>query len=133
MKLWKPIWRFLPLALLTFGLTGWFGVDSVTALDSEGPLAQWILDTMLLSLFVLAFVVIVVFVIFFIIVAKFRRKPGDDEIPKQVEGNTTLEIIWTVIPILLLVILAVPTISGTFMLADQSPDPVAGEDTVKIK
>ena len=49
----------------------------------------------------------------------FRRK--DDKIPKQVEGSHKLEIIWTVIPILLLIILAVPTVAATFKLADVSP------------
>lgn len=133
MKLWKTTWRFLPLSLLVFLLTGCFGEENLTALDPKGPQAQWIFDSMLLSLYVMAFVTIVVFTIFFIILAKYRRKPGDDVLPKQVEGNTTLEITWTVIPIILLMILAVPTIIGTFYMADQSPDPVAGEDTVKVK
>ena len=63
-------------------------------------------------------VIIVVVVIFLYVIFKFRRK--DDKIPKQVEGSHKLEIIWTVIPILLLVVLAVPTVSATFNLADTS-------------
>ena len=51
-----------------------------------------------------------------IVIFKFRRK--DDIIPKQVEGSHKLEIIWTIIPILLLIILAVPTVAATFDLAD---------------
>lgn len=133
MKFWRNMWKLLPLSLLTFLLTGCFGAENLTALDPKGPQAQWIFDNMLLSLYVMAFVTIVVFVLFFIVLARFRQKPDDDELPEQVEGNMTLEIVWTVIPILLLVILAVPTITGTFMLADQSPDPVAGDDTVQIK
>ena len=43
---------------------------------------------------------------------------GDETIPKQVEGNHKLEIIWTVIPIILLIVLAVPTVITTFDLAD---------------
>ena len=42
------------------------------------------------------------------------------DIPKQVEGSHKLEVIWTIIPILLLVILAVPTVATTFNLADTS-------------
>jgi cytochrome c oxidase subunit 2 len=38
--------------------------------------------------------------------------------PEQVHGNTVLEIIWTVIPIILLGILAVPTVKYTFQLAE---------------
>ncbi|GAF63937.1 cytochrome caa3 subunit II [Bacillus sp. TS-2] len=132
MKRWKTAWRFLPFSLLLLLLAG-CGEENLTALDPKGPQAEWLLDNMLLSIYVMAFVTIVVFAIFFIILAKFRRKPGDDEIPKQVHGNTALEITWTVIPILLLVILAVPTITGTFMMADTEPDPEVGEDTVVIK
>ena len=36
----------------------------------------------------------------------------------KLKGSHKLEIIWTVIPILLLVILAVPTVASTFDLAD---------------
>ncbi|KMK77083.1 cytochrome c oxidase subunit II [Alkalihalobacillus pseudalcaliphilus] len=131
MKRWKTAWRFLPFSLLLLVLAG-CGEENLTALDPKGPQAEWLLENMLLSLYIMAFVTVVVFAIFFIILAKFRRKEGDDEIPKQVHGNTALEITWTVIPIILLVILAVPTISGTFMMADMEPDPVAGEDTVVI-
>ncbi|WP_100373333.1 cytochrome c oxidase subunit II [Bacillus sp. FJAT-45037] len=132
MKLWKTASRFLPLSFLALFLTGCLGEENLTALDPKGPQSQWIYDNMILSLIVMALVSIVVFAIFFIILAKYRRKPGDDEIPKQVHGSTALEITWTVIPILLLVILAVPTITGTFMFADKEPDPEIGDDTVYI-
>lgn len=133
MNLWKASWRFLSLSLLVFFLSGCLGETNLTALDPKGPQSEWLFDNMLLSLYVMALVTIVVFAIYFIILAKFRRKPGDDEIPKQVHGNTALEITWTVIPIILLTILAVPTITGTFMLADMEPDPEVGEDTVYVK
>jgi cytochrome c oxidase subunit 2 len=57
-------------------------------------------------------------VIFLIVVFRFRRK--DDKIPKQVEGSHKLEIIWTIIPIALLLILAIPTVYKTFQLSDVS-------------
>ncbi len=125
--------RFLPFSFLLLLLTGCLGKENLTALDPKGPQAETILDGMILSLYVMAFVTIVVFAIFFIIISKYRRKAGDDEIPKQVHGNVKLEILWTVIPIILLAILAVPTITGQFYLADVEPDPEIGEDTVEIK
>lgn len=79
----------------------------------------------------MAFVTLVVFAIYFYILAKFRRKAGDDVYPKQVHGSTVLEITWTVIPILLLLVLFVPTIIGTFDFAEsQAPEDV--EDAVYI-
>jgi cytochrome c oxidase subunit 2 len=44
---------------------------------------------------------------------RFRGKPDDVE-PRQVHGNTTIEIIWTVIPALILAAIAVPTVKGIF-------------------
>src|SRR5438046_10642865 len=44
---------------------------------------------------------------------KFRRRPGQPE-PKHVHGNTTLEITWTVIPALILLLIAIPTVQPIF-------------------
>ncbi len=44
---------------------------------------------------------------------RFRGKPNDAE-PRQVHGNTTIEIVWTVIPALILAAIAVPTVRGIF-------------------
>jgi cytochrome c oxidase subunit II len=44
---------------------------------------------------------------------RFRRRPGAAD-PKQVHGNTTLEILWTIIPAIVLVFIAVPTVRTIF-------------------
>ncbi len=44
---------------------------------------------------------------------RFRGKPSDPE-PTQTHGNTTIEIVWTVIPALILAAIAVPTVRGIF-------------------
>jgi len=44
---------------------------------------------------------------------RFRGRPDDPE-PRQVHGNTTIEIVWTVIPALILAAIAVPTVRGIF-------------------
>jgi len=46
-------------------------------------------------------------------VFRFRGKPNDPE-PHQIHGNTTIEIVWTVIPALILAAIAVPTVRGIF-------------------
>src|SRR5690606_41660021 len=40
-----------------------------------------------------------------------------DDLPPQIEGSHTLEVIWTVIPFLLLIIMAIPTVRLNFALA----------------
>ncbi|MFN2567771.1 MAG: cytochrome c oxidase subunit II [Gemmatimonadaceae bacterium] len=44
---------------------------------------------------------------------RFKRRRGAAE-PKQVHGNTTLEILWTIIPAVVLVFIAVPTVRTIF-------------------
>lgn len=44
---------------------------------------------------------------------RFRRKNEDDR-PEHVHGNTTLEILWTAIPALILAFIAVPTVQTIF-------------------
>jgi cytochrome c oxidase subunit 2 len=56
-----------------------------------------------------------------ILIAVFRyRDRGGDDVPKQVAGNTRLEVIWTIIPAMILVGIAIPTVSTIF---DLSSDP----------
>src|SRR5471030_16652 len=44
---------------------------------------------------------------------KFRQRPGQPE-PEHVHGNTTLEIAWTVIPLLILIVIGIPTVRVIF-------------------
>jgi cytochrome c oxidase subunit 2 len=44
---------------------------------------------------------------------RFRHRPGQPE-PKHVHGNTTLEITWTVLPLLVLIVIAIPTVRTVF-------------------
>jgi cytochrome c oxidase subunit 2 len=47
------------------------------------------------------------------VIFKFRGRPGQAE-PKHVHGNTTLEVLWTAIPAVILVFIAVPTVRTIF-------------------
>ena len=44
---------------------------------------------------------------------KFRKRAGQPE-PEHVHGNTTLEIAWTVIPLIILIMIAIPTVRTIF-------------------
>jgi cytochrome c oxidase subunit 2 len=54
---------------------------------------------------------------------KFRARPGAPE-PAQTHGNTTLEIVWTMIPAVILALIAVPTVRTIFRTATK-PGPEA--------
>lgn len=111
-------WRLISLfAILALVLSG-CGEPYLSALKPAGEVADMQYDLMKLSTLIMVGVIVIVMVIFFVVIVRFRRK--DDKIPKQVEGSHKLEIIWTVVPILLLLILAFPTVAATFKLADVS-------------
>ena len=97
------------------------GEDYLSTLKPSGEVGREQLNILVLSVIIMTFVVVVVSVIYLLAFAKFRRsKVGEDHMPKQVEGSHTLEVIWTVIPIILLLILAVPTINSTYKFSDVS-------------
>jgi cytochrome c oxidase subunit II len=58
---------------------------------------------------------------------KFRRRP-DGGVPKQVHGNTALEITWTAIPAVILIFIAIPTVRTIFQTqAKASPEALQVE------
>ena len=65
--------------------------------SQEAATVDWLFR---LELLVIAFLfsLIVVFILYSIVV--FRRKAGDTEDGPHIHGNTKLEIIWTVIPLI---------------------------------
>ena len=54
---------------------------------------------------------------------RFREQPGDERSPVQIHGNTVLEISWTIIPFLILAVMAVPTVATIFNLAKMPTGP----------
>lgn len=102
------------------------GRSDLSTLNPQGPVAEEQYALMKLAIGIMLIVVVVVFAISLYVIIRFRRRKGDNTIPKQVEGNHKLEVIWTVIPIIMLIILGVPTVQSVFNLAkDYSKDPEA--------
>jgi cytochrome c oxidase subunit 2 len=55
---------------------------------------------------------------------RFRAKPGAPK-PEQTHGNTKLEILWTALPVVVLAVIAVPTVTTIFKTQRlNSPDAV---------
>lgn len=122
MRQWHMLKRLLPFMALMLLLSG-CGVQGISALDPQGTVAEKQLFLILLSIGIMILVFVVVMIIFTFVILKYRMKKGEEDvIPEQVEGNHKLEIIWTVIPIILLMILAVPTVATTFALAEEAPE-----------
>lgn len=58
---------------------------------------------------------------------RFRGRPDDPE-PRQVHGNTTIEIIWTAIPALILAMISVPTVRAIFKTYEEP----SGAEVVRV-
>jgi cytochrome c oxidase subunit 2 len=68
----------------------------------------------ILVLAIATVVYVIVQIVVLVAIFRFREKKGEERAPKQVHGNTRLEIIWTIIPAVILAALAVPTLSTLF-------------------
>lgn len=111
------------------GLTGCSPSD-YSVLDPQGSVAESQLSLIKISFYIMVFVLAVVIGIFIFVLIRFRQRPGEeDEIPRQQKGNRKLEVTWTVIPILLLAVLAVPTVSTSFALNEKTTP----ENALKVK
>jgi cytochrome c oxidase subunit 2 len=116
------------LALLAAGCSSSTeGALPQSVLDPAGPIAraQDRLWDIVFPIAVIVFVLVQALIL--VAVVKFRDR-GDDRIPKQVAGNTRLEVLWTIIPALILVAIAVPTVGTIFQLSTP-----AAEDALIVR
>ena len=86
------------------------------------------MDLFNLTLYLGVGVGLLVFALVGYVVLKYRYRPGAPE-PKQIHGNTTLELAWTLIPAVILAIIAVPTVKAIF---STQPEPPANALTIDI-
>lgn len=90
----------------------------------RGPSAQQSLDLWNIVFPIAVGVFVLVQGMLILAVWRFRRRKDDDDsqLPPQVAGNTRLEILWTLIPAVILAAIAVPTVATIFSLAEEPPD-----------
>lgn len=98
----------------------------LNSLDPQGPFARTI-DGLFWPVFWIATVVfILVQGVILVSSFLFRDRPGRQE-PKQIHGNAKLEVVWTIIPALILAVIAVPTVQAVFELTECGPDAMEVE------
>ncbi len=120
----------LSLALLSVTLTGCEVFSSPqNTFAPAGTVAEGQKNDFLIAMWpALAIMILVLGGLLFISI-KYRRKKGDPGLPKQVHGNTALELSWTILPALLLAVIAVPTLAG---IRDLGRDPADDALSVKV-
>ena len=105
----KKTWLALFASALLL-VTGCAADAELDTLQPQGPTARDI-DKLLDPVLIIAYVVFfLVFGATIFIWWKFRDRHEDEEFPTQVHGNTKLEILWTIIPTLILAVVSVFTL-----------------------
>lgn len=72
-------------------------------------------------------IMLLVLVLLLVVMARFNRRANP--VPSKISHNTLIEVVWTLVPVLVLVVIAVPSIR---LLAHQYKTPDKGAVTVKV-
>ena len=113
----RSILRY-PWMLAVLLLTGCFGDGKQSTIRPESDSARIIQDVYIMVTWIDVGIFIVVATLLAVAMIKYRAGAQKDiDIPKQVHGNVVVELIWTLVPAILLIFIAVPTWQGIFRAA----------------
>ncbi|MES0809629.1 cytochrome c oxidase subunit II [Roseibium sp. SCPC15] len=107
--------------MTTAGLAATFAGASTAALAAESGMSEWQLgfqnsitdvmdDITWFNTFTLTIItVITLFVLALLIVCMTRFSAKSNPVPSRTSHNTVIEVVWTIVPILILVVIAIPS------------------------
>ena len=101
------------------------GIDFQDQVSPTGQQAKWINNAILVPM--MAVVSLFVLGLMLWVIARYRRAANPE--PSRTTHNTTIEVIWTLVPVLILLVIAVPSIS---LLANQYRPAPEGALTIKV-
>ena len=120
---WRRLAAWSSLVLTMFFAAGCEALSSPqNTFAPEGTVADDQKTYFLIVMWPALAIMILVFGLILFIAVKFRRKSGDAGLPKQVHGNTPMELTWTILPAVLLTIIAIPTVAGIRDLGREPAD-----------
>lgn len=123
-------WLLLFSCLLLFSiLFAACGENSPSILDTHGPVASSEGTVFWVILGIATFVFLAVEGALIFSIVRYRERPNAGN-PQQIHGNTKLEMLWTVIPTIFLVVILVFTIRGLLDVAPESEPADANKVTV---
>ncbi|MGH2512100.1 MAG: cytochrome c oxidase subunit II, partial [Candidatus Limnocylindrales bacterium] len=103
-RLPQPARRVAALVAMAMLLAGCAALEPPAAVTAQGQDTRDLYD----FVFIIAVVIFVLVEGLIVFAAlRYRRKPSDTELPPQIHGNSVLEVLWTVIPTLIVVIMFV--------------------------
>jgi len=90
------------------------------------PVMEHIADFHTLLLYIITAITLFVFALMIYIMVRFRAKANPE--PSKTTHNTLIEVIWTVVPVIILIVIAVPSMKLLYY-SDRTADP---EMTIKV-
>ncbi len=101
------------------------GLTFQTQYSDDGEFALFMHDAILLPIITLISLLVLALLLWVIVRYNRRSNP----VPSKTSHNTLIEVIWTVVPVLILVAIAIPSIT---LLARQYESPPADALTIKV-
>lgn len=103
------------------------GCEPLMVLDPKGPQAQRQADDIMLSIWLMAFVVIAVFGLLVYILIKYRAsKQSKDYEPPHIEGSPIVEALCVGIPVIIIIFLSIVSVRSNYIV---EATPKGYEDT----
>ncbi|MEH6941353.1 cytochrome aa3 quinol oxidase subunit II [Bacillus sp. JJ722] len=91
------------------------GCEKAVVFRPNGPVAEMLANTISFSIILMVIILAVVYSLFAYMLIKYRAsKAPKDYDPPHIEGSKILEITWTAIPIVIVIILSVVTVKTTY-------------------
>jgi cytochrome c oxidase subunit 2 len=119
--------------LLTLFLSGCATNLPQSTLYPAGDVADGQKDLFMLVFWIAAIIFVIVEALLVYIIIRFRQKKGqEDYLPKATHGNTMLEIGWTILPVLIVIGITIPTIQGIAETYDP-PKEFANTETITVE
>ncbi|MFC3884893.1 cytochrome aa3 quinol oxidase subunit II [Bacillus songklensis] len=130
MKKLKPFLSMMVGALFLFVLSG---CSQYAIFDPKGPVAETQKDLIMYSIYFMIFIMVVVYVLFTFVIAKYRDRKNFNE--KDYDPNfhhsTKLEVLWTIIPLIIVIALSIPTVKSLYEL-EKAPKATAHKEPLVI-
>lgn len=110
------------------------GCSEYKIFDPKGPVAATQRDLIMYSIYFMIFIMIVVYALFTFVVVKYRDRKNfkEADYDPKLHHSTKLEIVWTIIPIIIVVALSIPTVKVLYQL-EGPPKETAHKEPIVIQ
>ncbi|MFI8575938.1 cytochrome aa3 quinol oxidase subunit II [Rossellomorea aquimaris] len=129
--------KFKPYLIVLISLVSLFFIiifssgSEMIILDPKGPVGALQKDLIMLSIYYMLGIMVVVLSFFTVILLKYRSSKKDSDYKPEMHGSTKLEIIWTLIPVLIVIALSIPNTKALYELRE-APKATAHKDPIVI-